>query len=312
MKAIQINKYGGIEVLELNQNAPEPDPSEKQVLVEVYAASINPIDWKLREGYLKQMVPLSFPATLGGDFSGVVNKVGKSVTNFKIGDQIYGQAGILNGGSGSFAQFATANIDKVSQKPKNIDFVQASALPLAGVSALQALEDHIHLKKGQKILIHGGAGGIGTFAIQIAKSLGAYVTTTVSSDDLNFVKSLGADQAIDYKNEAFEQLVKNIDCVFDTVGGKITDRSFAVLKKGGIIVSMVGQPNQDLAQEFGTAAIGQGTDANPERLNRLTKLAESEKIKAQIDKVFSLTQAKEAFRHLEEGHPRGKVVLKIK
>lgn len=312
MKAIQINSYGGREVLEINENASKPIPAKGQVLVEVYATSINPIDWKVRAGYLKEMVPLQFPATLGGDFSGVICEVGEGVTNFKVGDEVYGQCGILNGGSGSFAEFAAANALKILVKPKTLDFTHAAALPLTGISALQALEDHIHLAKGQKILIHGGAGGIGTIAIQLAKALGAYVATTVSADDKDYAQSLGADEVIDYKNEAFEEILKDYDAVFDTVGGETTDRSFRVLKKGGIIVSMVGQTSMELAKKYGVVAIGQNTDANPERLNRLAKLVNSGEIKAYIDKFFPLEQAKDAFEHLEKGHPRGKVVLRIK
>ncbi|MBI2594488.1 NADP-dependent oxidoreductase, partial [Candidatus Curtissbacteria bacterium] len=211
-----------------------------------------------------------------------------------------------------FAQFVAVNAGKVAQKPKSVDFIEAGALPLAGVSALQAIEDHIRLKSGQKILIHGGAGGIGHIAVQLAKALGAYVATTVGTRNLEFAKSLGADEAIDYKSEAFDEKLTDFDAVFDTVGGETTDKSFKVLKKGGIIVSMAGQPNEELAQKSGVSALGQNTDANPERLARLSKLVEDGKIKAYIDKVFSLEQAKEAFRHLEEGHPRGKVVFKIK
>ncbi|MEK7113156.1 MAG: NADP-dependent oxidoreductase [Patescibacteria group bacterium] len=312
MKAVQINSYGGSEILEITENAPKPSVTKGQVLVEVYAASINPIDWKVRAGYLKEMVPLQFPATLGGDFSGVVTEASKDVTNFKVGDEVYGQGGILNGGSGSFAQFVAANVTKILVKPKGLDFTNAAALPLTGISALQALEDNIHLSKGQKILIHGGAGGIGTIAIQLAKSLGAYVATTVSASDMDYAKSLGADEVIDYKNEAFENKLADFDAVFDTVGGETTDKSFKVLKKDGVIVSMVGQPNEKLAKKYGVTAIGQNTEGNTERLNRLAKLVNSGKIKAHVDKVFSLEQAKEAFGHLEEGHPRGKVVFKIK
>jgi len=319
MKAVQINSYGGVDVLEVVENAAKPTLSKEQVLIEVHAAGINPVDWKLREGYLKEWMPITFPATLGGDVSGVVTEIGEGVGDFKVGDEIFGQGGLLNGGSGSFAQFAAANTGKIVLKPKNLDFDEAGALPLAGISALQALEDHIHLKKDQKILIHGGAGGIGTMAIQMAKYLGAYVATTVSADDIEYVKGLGADEAIDYKqsfssnkSDAFEDKLSNFDAVFDTVGGEITDRSFKVLKKGGIIVSMTGAPSEELAKKHEVTAIGQGTDVNHERLNRLAELADSGKLKVNIDKVFSLNEAKETFLHLEEGHPRGKVVLRIK
>ena len=311
MKAVQINTYGGIEVLEINENAPTPQPSKGQVLVEVHAASINPIDYKIRAGFLKEMIPLQFPATLGGDFAGVILELGEGVTDFKVGDLVYGSAIILNGGSGAFAQILAAKVGNTALKPKNVDFAQAAALPLVGASALQALEDHIKLKNGQKILITGGAGGIGTIAIQLAKSLGAYVATTVGSKDIEYVKSLGADEIIDYQTQIFEQVLKDFDSVFDTVGGETSDKSFQVLKKGGVIVSMLGQPNAELAQKYGAVATSQNTVTNTKALDRLAELVDNGKIKIHVDKVFPLEEAKEAFKHLEEGHPQGKVVLKI-
>lgn len=319
MKAVQINAYGGNEVLEVNENAPKPSVSQDQILIEVHAASINPFDSFMLRGGLKGKVPLSLPITLGGDFAGVVTEVGEEVNKFKKGDKVYGSALILAGGSGSFAQFAQAGEETVALKPKNIDFPQAASLPLVGVSALQVLENHIKLKKGQKILIHGGAGGIGSIAVQLAKALGAYIATTVSTKDMDFARNLGADEVIDYKqsfssnkNEVFEDKIKDFDAVFTTVGGEIVDKSFATLKKGGILVSMLGQPSEELAKKHGIVAIAQVTKINTEDLNRLAKYVESSKIKPQIDKVFPIEQAKEAFRHLEEGHPQGKVVLKIK
>lgn len=312
MKAVQINSYGGVEVLEVNDNVAKPAAGEGQVLVEVHGSSINPFDWKLREGFAKEYIKLQFPATMGGDFAGVVVDLGEKVADFAIGDKVYGQAAVFSGGTGAFAEILAAGIGKIAKTPKNIDFVAAASLPLVGVSALQALETHIKLKKGQKILIHGGAGGIGTIAVQLAKALGAYVATTVSGDDLDYVKGLGADMAIDYEAEVFEDRVKDFDAVFDTVGGDTTDRSFQVLKADGIIVSMVGQPNEELAQKYGVLAIGQNTEGKSERLKRLSELAESGKIKPQVDKVFPIEQVKEAFLHLEKGHPRGKVVLAIR
>lgn len=319
MKAVQINSYGDAEVLEIAENVPKPSASEEQVLVEVYAASINPFDWKVREGYVKEYIKLQFPATMGGDFAGVVVGLGEKVSDLKVGEAVYGQAAVFAGGTGAFAEVLAGNVNKIVSKPQNIDFLQAASLPLVGVSALQALEEHIKLQSGQKILIHGGAGGIGTIAIQLAKSMGAYVATTVSADDKDYVKQLGADEVIDYKqsfsaneNEAFEDKLADFDAVFDTVGGETTDRSFKVLKKDGIIVSMAGQPNEDLAQKYGVSAIGQNTEGNRERLIRLSELVASGKIKPQVDRVFPIDKAKEAFSHLEKGHPRGKVVLRIK
>ncbi|MDP3685324.1 MAG: NADP-dependent oxidoreductase [bacterium] len=220
MKAAQINAYGGNEVVELNANAPTRTVSPGTLLVEVRAAGVNPVDWKIREGYLQQMAPLQFPATLGGDFSGVVTELGNGVSGFAKGDEVYGQASVLGGGSGSFAEFLSAGSTTVGQKPKNVSHTEAAALPLAGVSALQALTEHLKLALGQRILIHGGAGGIGSFAIQLAKHLGATVAATASADDADYVKDLGADQVIDYKTQQFEDVIRDYDAVFDTVGGE--------------------------------------------------------------------------------------------
>lgn len=312
MKAAQIKKYGGSEVVEINNNAPKPAVSEGHLLIEVHAAGINPVDWKIREGYMAQMIPLKFPATLGGDFSGVVVEVGGGVSGFKKGDEVYGQAGALRGGSGSFAEFVLADIKVTARKPKNIDHVEAAALPLTGVSAWQALVDHIGLSRGKKILIHGGAGGIGTVAIQLAKHLAAYVATTAGAKDMQYVQELGADEVIDYKNQSFQDMLKNFDAVFDTVGGDTYEKSFKVLRKGGIIVSMLEQPNQKLMNQFGVNAIGQFTQVNSERLSRVAELAEKRVIKVHVDKTYPLEQAGEALEFLQTGHPRGKLVLKIK
>lgn len=322
MKAVQIKAYGGNAVLEINENTPKPTPKQGQVLAEVYAASINPVDWKIRAGYMKDMAPLNFPATLGGDFAGKVIEVGKEVSKFKTGDEIFGSAIVLNGGSGSFAQFLAANVANTAYKPKTVNFERAAALPLVGSSAVQALEEHIKLQSGssyakatagkQKILIHGGAGGIGHIAIQLAKAMDAYVATTVSGSDIDFVKKLGADEVIDYKTQKFEELLSDFEAVFDTVGGEVTDKSFHVLKRGGVLVSMLGLPNQELAQKYGVTAIGQGTKTDNSHLTRLAVLVDSGKINIKVDKVFSLEEVQEAFKYQEEIGPRGKVVLKIK
>lgn len=306
MKAIQINKYGGTDVLEINENVQKPSASKEQVIVEIYNASINPFDWKVREGYLKDVMPLQFPTTLGVDFSGVIKEVGEEVTDFKTGDEVYGQA------KGSFAEFAIANTDNIALKPSSVNFVEAASMPLVGSSAIQALEEHIKLQNGQKILIHGGAGGIGHVAIQLAKELGAYVATTVSSNDVDFVKELGADEVIDYKSQKFEEILKDFDAVFDTVGGETLNKSFEVVKKGAVIVTMVNQPDKELVQKYSVTAIWQFTDTNTKHLKRLAQLVDNEKIKVNIDKVFPLPEIKEAFKYQEEVHPKGKVVIKIK
>lgn len=311
MKAIQISEYGGVEVLRIHTNVSKPSPAKHQILVEVYTASINPFDWKVRAGYMKNFMPLTFPAILGGDFSGIVKEVGEDVSHLKAGDQVYGTAHIVSGGTGAFAEFTCAHAENTSRKPESVDFFEAAALPLVGSSSIQALEEHIQLKSGQKILIHGGAGGIGHVAIQVAKSRGAYVAVTVSARDKDFVKSLGADEVIDYTSEKFEEKLKNFDAVFDTVGGETTNASFKVLKGGGVLVSMLGEPDPELAKKYGVKAVGQSTKITTEHLERLRQLVDNGKLQVQIDGVFSLDDIQEAFKHLEKGHPRGKVVLSI-
>jgi NADPH:quinone reductase-like Zn-dependent oxidoreductase len=309
MKAIQINQYGTNDVLEIN-DIPSPVPKNGQVLVETYAASINPFDLKIRAGYLAKMAPLQFPATLGGDFAGVIKALGADVTEYKVGDEVYGSAIVLSGGSGSFAEELAANTKNISLKPKTASFEEAAALPLVGSSAIQALEEHMKLQKGQKILIHGGAGGIGHIAIQLAKTIGAYVATTVSTDDVDFVKTLGADEIIDYKNQNFEAVLEDYDAVYDTVGGETT-KSFAVLKNRGILVSMLGQLDPKIAKTKGITAINQNTSTNTQHLKRLAELVDSGGIKVSIEKIYSLSQIKEAANH-QELHPRGKLVVRIR
>lgn len=309
MKAAQIQTYGGPDVLQTVTGVPQPVPAAGQVLIEVHAAGVNPFDWKVREGYMKDMTPLNFPATLGGDFAGIVADVGQGVTDISVGDEVYGQANAL-GGQGSYAEFTSVKADSVGPKPKKLDFAAAAALPLAGVSAYQALVDHMALGANQRILIHGGAGGIASFAIPLAKYLGAHVATTAAKADKDYVKSLGADEVIDYENEDFTEKLKDFDAVYDTIGGDTYERSFQVLRRGGIIVSMVSEINQELADRFEVKSVHQFTQVTRERLSKLAALVENGAIKPQIDKVFSLDQAGEALGYIQSGKHHGKVVLK--
>lgn len=315
MRSVQINRYGGSEVIEINQSIPEPAVSAGKVLVSVKAASVNPADWKIREGGLQQMIQLQFPSTMGMDFSGVIKQVGEGVSNseFNQGDEVYGQAGVVNGGSGAFAEMALAKKESIANKPKRLSHAEAAALPLVGVSAWRALVENIGLSKGQKILIHGGAGGIGSIAIQLAKRLGAYVATTVSTNDKQFVQELGADQVIDYKTQNFEDMIHDYDAVFDTVGGDTYKRSFKVLKKGsGIIVSMLEQPDPQLMDQHGIKAIFQFTQADSERLTKVAKWVDENKdIRVNIDKTFSLDEAAKALDYQKDVHPKGKIVLTV-
>src|SRR5215208_301728 len=258
MKSAQISKYGSSEVIEINQNTSEPTVSSGKVLVIIKAAGVNPVDWKIREGGMQQIISLRFPSILGIDFSGVIKQIGEDLypSDFKQGDEVYGQAGVISGGSGAFAEMALVNTESIANKPKSLSHAEAAALPLVGVSAWKALMENIELSKDQKILIHGGAGGIGSIAIQLAKYLGADVATTVSINDKQFVQELGADQVIDYKTQTFEDLLHDYDAVFDTVGDETYRRSFKVLNKGGgIIVSVLEQPNTELMNQYGIKAI---------------------------------------------------------
>jgi alcohol dehydrogenase len=312
MKSVQINRYGSSEAIEINQNTPSPKLSPGKVLVDIKAAGINPVDWKIREGYMKQMIPLQFPSTLGMDFSGIIKQVGEGVSSeYAQGDEVYGQASITNDGSGAFAEMAFTNIDNIALKPKSLSYTEAAALPLVGVSAWQALVENMELSKGQKILIHGGAGGIGSFSIPLAKNLGAYVATTVSSDDIQFVQDLGVDEAIDYTDQSFEYLLHDYNAVFDTVGSETYTKSFKVLKKGGKIVSMLEQPNSELIERFSVKAIFQLTHVNNDRLARLAQWVDQTNIKIHIDKIFRLEEAAKALDYVKDVHPRGKIVLEL-
>lgn len=315
MKSAQMKSYGGSDVAEINKSASLPnDPSSGKVLVKIKAAGINPVDWKIREGYMKQMIQLKFPSTLGMDFSGIIEKVGEGISNLKQGDEVYGQASVTKGGTGAFAEMAIADGDSVAYKPKSLSHEQAAGLPLVGVSAWQALVENIQLTKGQKILIHGGAGGIGSIAIQLAKHLGAQlIATTVSTNDKQFVKDIGADEVVDYKTQTFEDVLSHdYDAVFDTVGGETYTRSFKVLKRdSGIIVSMLEQPNQELMEQLGVKAIFQFTQVNRERLTKLAQWVDEDKIQVHIDKTFALDEAGKALDYQRDVHPRGKIVLAI-
>jgi len=313
IKAIQIKKYGGNDVVEVNETASAPSLSSGKILVNIKASGVNPADWKIREGYLQQIMPLQFPSTLGMDFSGVVKQVEEDAhSDFKQGDEVYGQASIFSGGSGAFAELALVSRDSIAHKPKTLNYLEAAALPLVGVSAWQALVEHIGLSKDKKVLVQGGAGGIGSIAIQLAKHLGAFVATTVSTDDKQFVQELGADQVIDYKTENFEDIVHGYDAVFDTVSGDTYKRSFKVLKKGsGMIVSTLEQPNSELMNQYGIKAVFLFSQVNRQRLTRLAEWIDQNNIRVNIDKTFSLDEAAKALDYQKEGHPKGKLVLTI-
>jgi NADPH:quinone reductase-like Zn-dependent oxidoreductase len=310
MKAARINEYGHADAIQI-ANIDQPEAGEGQVVIEVHGSSINPFDSVIREGLMQKYIPLKLPVTLGGDIAGIVRTVGQGVDAFAVGDRVYGQANVASGASGAFAEYAVTAASQVGLMPAKLDFVQAGALPLVGVSALQAINGHIQLQPGEKILIHGGAGGIGSIAIQIAKYIGAYVATTATGADIDYVRQLGADEVIDYKTQAFDEILHDYDAVFDTVAGQTYDLSFKVVKKNGIIVSMNARPNNELMEQYGVVAIAQQTRVTTELLNQLTQLVDQDVVTPHVNATFSLTEIQQAFAAREAGEVRGKIAIKI-
>jgi NADPH:quinone reductase-like Zn-dependent oxidoreductase len=281
------------------------------VLVEVHAASLNPADSSIRLGYMHQMMPLHFPATLGIDIAGIVVEADPAIGGLKAGDRVFGAASVMAGGSGAFAEYASVPAGLLAKAPSGLSFVEAAALPLAGVSALQAIE-MLKLSKGSTIFIQGGSGGIGSFAIQMAKHLGARVIAACRGSAVDYVKSLGADQIIDFEKTALPGSLRDCDAVFDTAGGAAYKASFAVLKKGGTLISIAAQPDAELAAKFAVTALGQMTEVTTARLERLSQLVAGGNVKVHIDRVFPLNGVQDAFRAREAGHVKGKIVLQIK
>lgn len=309
MKAARINSYGDASVIKI-EDINKPTASDGQVLIKVHASSVNPFDGMIRSGRMKDSVKLDLPVTIGGDLAGEVAAIGQGTIGFEIGDKVYGQASVVAGNSGAMAEFAATSAEQVAKMPTNLDFKQAASLPLVGVSALQVLTEHINLQPGQKVFIHGGAGGIGSIAIQIAKHIGAYVATTATGDGVDFVKKLGADEVIDYKSQDYASIIEDYDAAFDTVGDDFM-KVLSVLKSGGVGVSMTAKADEARAKELGVKAITQSTKVNTERLAKLAKLVEDGAVATQVYKSFTLEQASEAFKEYESGKVKGKVVVAV-
>ncbi|MCQ6962836.1 NADP-dependent oxidoreductase [Methanolobus chelungpuianus] len=310
MKAAQINEFGTDSVV-INHNVNTPEIESGKVLVKVHAAGVNPFDWKVREGYVPSAKNHGFPMTLGGDFAGTVLDVGEGVSLYRKGDHIYGSGIILSGGSGAFAEYVLASEKLTALKPEKASYPEAAALPLTGVSAYDVVFNKMQLQEGQKILIHGGSGGIGSMAIQMAKHLGAYVAATARKDKSDYLRNLGADEVVDYKDEIFEDRLKDYDAVFDTVGGDTYKRSFKVLKNGGIIVSMLEQPDQELMSKYQVSAVGQSTKINSHSLQKLAGLFDDGVITVTIDRIFPLDEAGQALEYQRAGNVKGKVVIAV-
>ncbi|RWS41736.1 NADP-dependent oxidoreductase [Bacillus mycoides] len=332
MKAMIIDKYGKIPMR--MTEVPTPEINEYEVLAEIHAASINPIDFKIRDGKMKMLLTYKMPLILGNDFSGVIVKVGAKVTRFKVGDEIYARP--RKDKIGTFAEYIAIHEDDIALKPKNLSFEEAASIPLVGLTSYQALHSIMQLQQGQKILIHAGSGGVGTFAIQLAKIMGATVTTTASEAGANLVKSLGADEIINYKTEKFEDILTNYDAVFDTIGGTTLEKSFNIIKSGGNIVSVSGMPNARFGKEFGSGffktllfsfaskkltALEKKHNAqysflfmkpSGDQLRIIANYIEAGKIKPIIDRVFPFEDAQKAMEYSESGRAKGKIIVKIK
>lgn len=310
MKAARINEYGDTSVIHVTK-IEKPAPQKGKVLVEVHASSINPFDSAVRAGQVQQTIPLRLPVTLGGDIAGKIVEIGEGVTGFEVGESIYGQAAVVAGNSGAFAEYAVTAATQIAQAPRNIDFIKAASLPLVGSSAVQALYAHLALRPNQKILITGGAGGIGSVAIQIATHLGAIVTATATGDGLKLAKHLGAHKAIDSQSDDLSKLPKDFDAIYDTVGGDSFKIALSALKAGGTAVTMRGETHQALAQEFGITIIAQMTNVTTQTLTMLCELVESGVVTPQVAKVFDLEDIGEAFRLKESDNIQGKIVIAI-
>jgi len=304
MKAVVIHAQGGPDVLQY-EDMPIPEPASDELLIRVHAAGVNPVDWKIREGHLGR-IPL--PSIMGSDFSGVVEALGSAVEGFRQGEPVFG---IVGEESGSYAQYAVTPASRVAKKPAALDPIKAAALPIASLTAWQALFDTAALKPGQRVLIHAAAGGVGGFAVQFAKWKGAYVIGTASAQNLEFVRGLGAHEVIDYHSQRIEETVRDVDVVFDTVGGETQERSRKVLKPGGILVSIVQPPSQEAAAAHGVRGAFLVSKPKGDQLGRIAELVVSGIVKVFVEAVFPLEEARKAQELSQQGHTRGKIVLKV-
>ncbi|TDL79168.1 NADP-dependent oxidoreductase [Peribacillus frigoritolerans] len=333
MKAMAIKKYGKNQKLMITE-AQMPAIGEKDVLVEIYASSINPIDFKIRDGKVRTLLTYKMPLVLGNDFSGKVIKTGEKVTAFKTGDSVYGRPRKTR--IGTFAEYISTHEEDLSLMPENLSFTEAASLPLVGLTAWQAFHDILKLKNGQKILIHAGAGGLGTFAIQLAKQMGAYVAVTASEKGHHLAESLGADLIVNYKKEKFNEVLNDYDAVFDTLGGEALQKSFEVLKPGGKIVSVSGVPDASYAKDHQMGivksvlfwavsrkliSLAKKHDAayqflfmkpSGDQLRLIKELVETGKIRPVIDRTYSFQDTQAALDYVETGRAKGKVIVEVK
>jgi NADPH:quinone reductase-like Zn-dependent oxidoreductase len=308
MKAIVIHEYGGPEVLKY-EDVPRPEPKGDQILVRVIAAGVNPVDEAGRSERSAKFFGITLPFVPGYDIAGIVEKTGGKITKFKTGDSVYAYLSLTNGGG--YAEYALTTEREAAPKPKSLTNVDAAAVPVVALTAWQALIDTAKLSAGQTVLIHGGSGGVGTFAIQIAKARGAKVIATASTANQDFLKQLGADVAIDYTKTKFEDVAKNVDVVLDSVGKDTLARSYGVVKKGGFIVTLVARIDQGELNKHGIRGASLGVEPDSNELTEIGKLIDEKKIKVIVSQTFPLSEAIKAQEQIATGHTRGKIVLKV-
>jgi NADPH:quinone reductase-like Zn-dependent oxidoreductase len=309
MRAVMFDSYGSPQVLTLKE-VPSPQTAAGEVLVRVHAAGVNPLDWKVRAGHVKAWLQHRLPLIPGWDVSGVVEAVGSGVRAFKVGDAVYGMLDFTH--NGAYAEYVATGTRNLAPKPGSIDHVHAAAVPLAALTAWQALFNVARLTLGQTVLIHGAAGGVGHFAVQFAKWKGARVIGTASSGNEGFLRELGADEVIDYRTRPFEEVVHDVDVVFDPIGGDTQERSWKVLKKGGVLVATLGISSPEAATEHGVR--GEGVMVGPDnaQLTQIATLIDAENVKPAVSAVLPLAEAARAHELSQTGHVRGKIVLKVR
>lgn len=304
MKTIRIHHYGDAGTLKLEE-IPRISVRDDQILVRVRDAGVNPIDWKIRDGYLKKVMPAQFPLTIGQDFTGEVAQLGKSADRFQVGDRVFGFA------QGAYAEYVAAPVSTVAAIPDAMDFSTAAALPAAGLTALQVIRDVVNARAGMAILIHGAAGGVGSFASQIARNSGANVIGTATGEDIDYLKSIGIAQVVDYKRERFEERVSKVDAVVDLVGGETLTRSYAIVKPGGVLTTTVQPIDDSAALRAGIRAVQVVMRRNSADLSDLAAMVAKGAVKPRLAQTMSLSQAKEAQELSASGRTHGKVILKV-
>lgn len=308
MKAVRMHKYGGPDVL-VHEDVPRPEPAANEVLIRVKAAGVNPVDWKIREGYVQELFGHYLPLIPGCDLSGVVESAGTDVRHLNTGDAVYGYVNLAR--CGAYADYAIGLESELARKPKTLEFNEAAAIPVGALTSWQALFDIAGLSSGQKVLIHAASGGVGHMAVQLARAKGAVVYGTASAKNADFVRSLGVDEFIDYQTTRFEDVVKDADVVFDTIGDETQERSFKVLKRGGVLVSAVSEPPQQFCEEHGVKGAMVLVQPNSAQLAEINALIEEGKVKPAIADVLPLKDARNAHELSQSGRTRGKIILTI-